>query len=670
MQARYITRLSFSVTCAAAAIASALFVASSLGCGNQLSGEGFPTCGDDSGVECPQIPCTASKVLYHCELKTFGAATNVGVCLPPDLNLAVASSSQQASINAMCDAGTYDKAVFDYGQQVVTQIVGLAELDNNGKSCSSLGNLLDGGVDDAGHPEAFCNPIDSGVTNIDYCEDAGVYVPVSCCGVPNPDSGLCDNNPCHSFVSAGPSININNCQCNTLPLNPATCDIEGGTVVFPPAGNDPPDATTNGVISHAISAINTATLDSTASYAKAHLHFTDTFNAGHDDTEQSQLSGEASIYGKPSADGSATVLFDGLFTGTDLHFHFSGVDVLGNVDLYLKNISISVGAGTNEISLDSSGNGTIASQTMAVTLRAMVNDQLTIVRRTNDTALTIKVNFAAKTFSIPAFTFSPFGADVTVGLSGTITNQPPTVSSGGNQSVECTSPTGGNVTLNGTATDPDNDIQALGWFEGPPVPQTTFPAFPLFNLNTLVGTSATLTTIAPFAPPSLDTGFMLLAQDHTLQIDFSQAIVTVRDTTAPTLAVAATPSCLWPPNHTMVLYQLGTTLSDSVADICDLHPKVEILSVTSDQAPNGGGSGNAAPDIVEGTQAFCVRAERDGTIASARHYTVVVKATDASGNSTTKNAIITVAHDQAGVACPKIPGSQLVSDDDPRCSAN
>ncbi len=336
-----------------------------------LSGRrGFPSCGDDSGVECPPIPCTASKLLYHCELQFggHGLAANVGVCLPPQLNTAVASTSQQTDITTACEAGTYDKAVFDYGQQVLTQIVGLAELDGNGRDCPVPPGLLDGGLDDGGNLINFCNPIDSGVTNIDFCEDAGVYVPVNCCG-PLDDAGLCNNNLCNSFVSPGPNLagqlNINNCSCNTLPLNPSECDIDGGTVVFPPAGNDPPDATTNGILAHAIAAINTATLDSTSSYAQATVHFTDNLNAGHSDTEQSQLSGEASIYGKPNSDGSATVLFDGLFAGTDLHFHFSGVDVLGNVDLYLTNISISVGTGTNEISIDTNGNGTIASDEQA-----------------------------------------------------------------------------------------------------------------------------------------------------------------------------------------------------------------------------------------------------------------------------------------------------------------
>lgn len=227
--------------------------------------------------------------------------------------------------------------------------------------------------------------------------------------------------------------------------------------------------------------------------------------------------------------------------------------------------------------------------------------------------------------------------------------------------------TGGDVTLVGNTTDPDNDIVITSWLEGPPL---VAGQVPFLNQETYLGSATTLTTVSPFTPPSLQTGFSLVASDHTLQTALSQAIVTVRDTVPPALTLAATPSCLWPPNHAMVLYQLGSTLADTVLDTCDVHPKVEIVSVTSDQPALGGGSGNAAPDVITGTQAFCVRAERDGTNPSPRHYTVVVKATDASNNSTTKDVSIIVAHDQAGVACAKVPNNQLVADNDLRCSAN
>ena len=123
-----------------------------------------------------------------------------------------------------------------------------------------------------------------------------------------------------------------------------------------------------------------------------------------------------------------------------------------------------------------------------------------------------------------------------------------------------------------------------------------------------------------------------------------------------------------PPNHQLALYQLGSGLNAVVSDPCDLNPKIEIVSVSSDQPTLGGGSGNTSPDVIFGKNAFCVRSERDGTIATPRHYTVRVKATDASGNSTISAAVIVVAHDQSGAKCANVDSSRIVADADPRCS--
>jgi len=49
---------------------------------------------------------------------------------------------------------------------------------------------------------------------------------------------------------------------------------------------------------------------------------------------------------------------------------------------------------------------------------------------------------------------------VSADLKGTIENEPPSANAGGDQTVQCTSPAGAQVTLDGTnSTDPENNIE-------------------------------------------------------------------------------------------------------------------------------------------------------------------------------------------------------------------
>jgi hypothetical protein len=142
-----------------------------------------------------------------------------------------------------------------------------------------------------------------------------------------------------------------------------------------------------------------------------------------------------------------------------------------------------------------------------------------------------------------------------------------------------------------------------------------------------------------------------------------------KDTTPPTLSLTVGPTCVWPPNHKMILYTFAGGLSAVAKDECDPSPVIKVVDVTSNQPPAGGGSGNTAPDFLFGTGALCVRSERDGTLSTDREYTVTVQATDASGNSTTQKSTIVVHHDQSDPKCDKVDGSRVVADDDPRCVA-
>ena len=170
-----------------------------------------------------------------------------------------------------------------------------------------------------------------------------------------------------------------------------------------------------------------------------------------------------------------------------------------------------------------------------------------------------------------------------------------------------------------------------------------------------------------------------LTQTLSVDIDFSNAPgcssnckefsdFVEPDTDPPTLSVSVTPQCLWPPNHSMVLYTFASGISAVAKDACDPSPVVRILDVVSDQPCLGGGSGSTCPDTVSGPNAFCVRSERDGTIGSGRHYAATVEARDAAGNTTRATVAVDVPHNQGSLQCAAVDSARVVPDGDSRCS--
>jgi len=115
--------------------------------------------------------------------------------------------------------------------------------------------------------------------------------------------------------------------------------------------------------------------------------------------------------------------------------------------------------------------------------------------------------------------------------------------------------------------------------------------------------------------------------------------VTVEDTTAPEIvAISASPSTLWPPNHQMVLVTVTATVIDSVDDA----PITRIISVKSSQPIDGTGDGDTAPDWnIVGPMQVELRSERSS--GQDRKYKITVESVDASGNTTTATVEVTVA---------------------------
>src|SRR5439155_22147469 len=117
-------------------------------------------------------------------------------------------------------------------------------------------------------------------------------------------------------------------------------------------------------------------------------------------------------------------------------------------------------------------------------------------------------------------------------------------------------------------------------------------------------------------------------------------LVEVRDTQAPTLAVAAAPAILWPPDGR----QVEVTLQIAAGDRCDPSPRVTLLEARSSEpdARAGASIAGAAPGTDD--RSVLLKAERAAN-GPGRTYTITYRTTDASGNAAIASAVVQVPHD-------------------------
>ncbi len=256
------------------------------------------------------------------------------------------------------------------------------------------------------------------------------------------------------------------------------------------------------------------------------------------------------------------------------------------------------------------------------------------------------------------------GLDATVDLELTFqfTNRPPQANAGPDQTIECSLPDTreGVVPLSAAQSvelDPGDHIATYAWTLG----------------NQAVSNGPNGGEVSAHAGLGKWVAKLTTVDTHgSIGRDASQ--VTVQDTLPPVFdSVTVTPSCLWPANHKMVLLRLGKELVAKVHDGCDSAPEVFIKSVESSEAglAHGSGSGNTSPDVVFGSAAACVRAERDGHGQTPRIYKITLAARDFEGHQSEQVVLVTVPHDQGkGDKCPSLDDAVVVADGDPACSAN
>ena len=351
------------------------------------------------------------------------------------------------------------------------------------------------------------------------------------------------------------------------------------------------------------------------------------------------------------------------FSGAN-HFHFTVAP-----DEAMKNMAFFGGTQAKPAHLHgATGTGTILlGDLLATASGEQIEDGALShksVRWTAATTNTKDINFSLAQVHNGLFTLGPAslsggdsltGANATLTLVGHIKNLPPIARAGSYPALECTSPRGAQLTLDASASsDPDGDFISYQWYQGGPYETKVETIGPRAVVEAPIGT----------------TNYSVVTTDTKFLFTFDKTAVTVEDTQAPAIDGTVDPGCLWPPDHSMVLYQLGNGLDIHATDACDAAPTLRIVNVVSNQAALGGGSGNTNPDVVFGPSSLCVRNERDGTVDTDRTYTVTFEARDQHGNVSLKDFVITVPHDQGGgVKCDHPDATRIVADDDPRCSA-
>jgi hypothetical protein len=221
-------------------------------------------------------------------------------------------------------------------------------------------------------------------------------------------------------------------------------------------------------------------------------------------------------------------------------------------------------------------------------------------------------------------------------------NSPPQADAGNDSEMECSSPDGAQVLLDGSgSTDPDSlsgtnyDIVLFEWFQNFGTPS-----------ETLLGEGEIINVTLPLGEHLIT----LKVTDSYVETDTDDVVKIVVDTTPPELSANLDPEVLWPPNHHMVDVESSVIAND----ICGA-PTIVLASLTSNEADDavGNGDGSTSGDIQPGTDDFhfSLRAERAGT-GNGRIYTAVYSATDESGNAASEAGFVVVPHDRKGVIDP------------------
>jgi hypothetical protein len=222
-------------------------------------------------------------------------------------------------------------------------------------------------------------------------------------------------------------------------------------------------------------------------------------------------------------------------------------------------------------------------------------------------------------------------ADLSLSLdvSGTIVNQPPTANAGPVQTVECATAAVTTIVLDaGGSSDPDSNIALYSWMRGT-------------RTGPLVGFDPTSKVEQSLGSQQ----YVLRVIDALAQADEDTTEVTVADTLAPIVSCFVATPVLNKTNHTLV----NVGLASDAVDQCEGRLPVTV-NVFADEDDNGTGDGNSSPDAVDiAVGTLQVRGERKGN-GDGRVYLIIPEATDSSGNRGFGCCTVAVPHSAAPAA--------------------
>jgi hypothetical protein len=343
-----------------------------------------------------------------------------------------------------------------------------------------------------------------------------------------------------------------------------------------------------------------------------------------DEVREPSVSGVVEFLGTPCPGAACAV---GMTYQLDLA-PFSFVTFCAGTEI--RDVRMVGTAAAGAFTLEANGDAQIAAGQTLTSVRSTRQDsgcflnqevQMSFVG-TNGDLVAVSVDWADKTCTVNGAIVGTVennnALSVVIDLHSTLVNQPPTANAGADQTVECTSAAGAEISLDGSgSSDPDTNLAGARWLQGS-------------RIGPVVGNALQVTLPQGVGTPGQ---YVLRVIDGMAQSAADTTSVQVVDTTAPTLgAVQATPPVLEPPNHKMV----PVTVAVEATDSCDPTP------VSSNEAENGTGDGDTSPDWeITGPLTANLRAERAGS-GNGRVYTLTVACVDATGNAAQGTTTVTV----------------------------
>ena len=230
-----------------------------------------------------------------------------------------------------------------------------------------------------------------------------------------------------------------------------------------------------------------------------------------------------------------------------------------------------------------------------------------------------------------------------------------TTGAGSTLTFECDVAGGALVTLNGVATDLDDDDTLL-MFHWDVSDATVVLDDP--NIADPTGVFPIGMTMAT-----------LTVTDGRGGVDICDVMIEVQDTTPPEVLCTTSVASLWPPKHKMVEVSIIVAPTDACAEPEFIFPLFIFVSSDEPDNANGVGDGNTTGDVngqdgfsapvdilgqmtwdataLVYTGTILLRAERDGT-QDGRKYTIDVTALDSQNNPAITSCCVVVPHDRRG----------------------